>query len=69
MTTLNISLTPDFQTEINASGGVVNGGSTWAYAAVYRTRECRTRALPAWIDYSNTQRPHGALGHKTRQPP
>jgi transposase InsO family protein len=37
----------------------------WAYAATYRTSEHRTRALPAWIDYYNHQRPHGALGHKT----
>lgn len=36
----------------------------WAYAATYRTSEHRTRALPAWIDYYNHQRPHGALGHK-----
>jgi transposase InsO family protein len=37
----------------------------WAYAASYRTSEHRARALPAWIDYYNHQRPHGALGHKT----
>jgi transposase InsO family protein len=37
----------------------------WAYAATYRTSEHRARALPAWIDYYNHQRPHGALGHKT----
>jgi transposase InsO family protein len=37
----------------------------WAYAATYRTSEHRARALPAWIDYYNQQRPHGALGHKT----
>jgi transposase InsO family protein len=37
----------------------------WAYAATYRTSQHRTRALPAWIDYYNHQRPHGALGHKT----
>jgi transposase InsO family protein len=37
----------------------------WAYAATYRTSRHRARALPAWIDYYNTQRPHGALGHKT----
>jgi transposase InsO family protein len=36
----------------------------WAYAATYRTSDHRTRALPAWIDYYNHQRPHGALGHK-----
>jgi transposase InsO family protein len=37
----------------------------WAYAATYRTSNHRARALPAWIDYYNHQRPHGALGHKT----
>ena len=37
----------------------------WAYAASYRTSPHRARALPAWIDYYNHQRPHGALGHKT----
>jgi transposase InsO family protein len=37
----------------------------WAYAATYRTSQHRARALPAWIDYYNHQRPHGALGHKT----
>jgi transposase InsO family protein len=37
----------------------------WAYAATYKTSQHRARALPAWIDYYNHQRPHGALGHKT----
>jgi transposase InsO family protein len=37
----------------------------WAYAAVYRSSEHRTRAPPAWLRYYNNQRPHGALGHKT----
>ena len=37
----------------------------WAYAATYPTSTQRARALPAWIDYYNHQRPHGALGHKT----
>jgi transposase InsO family protein len=37
----------------------------WAYAASYHTSDHRTRALPAWLRYYNTQRPHGALGHKT----
>jgi transposase InsO family protein len=37
----------------------------WAYAATYRTSAHRARALPAWIDYYNHQRPHGALSHKT----
>jgi transposase InsO family protein len=37
----------------------------WVYAATYRSSQHRARALPAWIDYYNQQRPHGALGHKT----
>lgn len=37
----------------------------WAYAAVYRSSEHRRQALPAWLRYYNTRRPHGALGHKT----
>jgi transposase InsO family protein len=37
----------------------------WAYAATYRSSVHRQRALPAWVDYYNHQRPHGALGHKT----
>jgi transposase InsO family protein len=36
----------------------------WAYAASYPTSTHRLRALPAWIDYYNHQRPHGALGHR-----
>jgi transposase InsO family protein len=36
----------------------------WAYAATYRSSAHRTRALPAWVDYYNHQRPHSALGHK-----
>lgn len=38
----------------------------WAYPVTYRSSDQRARALPAWIDYYNHQRPHGALGH---QPP
>ena len=36
----------------------------WAYAATYPTSTDRQRALPAWINYYNHQRPHGALGHR-----
>jgi transposase InsO family protein len=36
----------------------------WAYAATYRSSAHRQRALPAWVDYYNNQRPHSALGHK-----
>ncbi len=38
----------------------------WARGAVYPTSADRTRALPAWLDYYNHQRPHGSLAH---QPP
>jgi transposase InsO family protein len=37
----------------------------WAYSVSYPSSEHRAQALPAWIDYYNHQRPHGALGHKT----
>jgi len=36
----------------------------WAYTASYPTSSHRLRALPAWINYYNHQRPHGALGHR-----
>jgi transposase InsO family protein len=38
----------------------------WAYGAIYNNSAQRTRALPAWLDFYNHQRPHGSLGH---QPP
>jgi transposase InsO family protein len=37
----------------------------WAYAAVYRNSDHRTLALAPWLDYYNSQRPHGALGKRT----
>lgn len=36
----------------------------WAYAARYPSSNKRLRALPAWVDYYNHQRPHGALSHR-----
>jgi hypothetical protein len=36
----------------------------WAYGAIYRDSAERNAALPAWIDFCNRQRPHGALSHK-----
>jgi len=36
----------------------------WAYGAVYQTSAQRRRALPAWLDFYNRRRPHGALGHQ-----
>lgn len=36
----------------------------WAYSAIYRDSRQRTAALPAWIDFYNRRRPHGALSHK-----
>ena len=38
----------------------------WAYAAVYRSSQERTRALDGWLWHYNHQRRHSALGH---QPP
>jgi transposase InsO family protein len=36
----------------------------WAYGAIYRTSAERRAALSGWIDWYNTRRPHGSLGHK-----
>ena len=36
----------------------------WAYGAIYRSSTERTAALPGWLDWYNTRRPHSALGHK-----
>jgi transposase InsO family protein len=36
----------------------------WAYAATYRSSAHRAQVLPRWLNYYNTQRPHGSLGHK-----
>ncbi len=38
----------------------------WAYGAIYRHSQERTRALAGWLDYYNHRRPHGSLSH---QPP
>ena len=34
----------------------------WAYVRLYRSNEERLRALPAWVDFYNSSRPHTALG-------
>jgi transposase InsO family protein len=36
----------------------------WAYGAIYRTSTERRVALSGWLDWYNTRRPHGSLGHK-----
>jgi len=36
----------------------------WAYGAIYRTSNERTRALDGWLWHYNHQRRHSALGHK-----
>lgn len=38
----------------------------WAYARIYRSNQERLRALPTWLDFYNSRRPHTALGG---QPP
>jgi transposase InsO family protein len=40
--------------------------NSWAYGAIYRTSQERTRALDGWLWHYNHRRPHSALGH---QPP
>ncbi len=42
---------------------LING---WAYGAIYRTSQERTRALDGWLWHYNHRRRHSALGH---QPP
>jgi len=42
---------------------LING---WAYGAIYRSSQERTRALDGWLHYYNHRRRHSALGH---QPP
>lgn len=37
----------------------------WAYHAAYRSSLERARALPEWLRYYNTERPHTALGFTT----
>jgi transposase InsO family protein len=36
----------------------------WAYGAIYRSSTERQVALPGWVDWYNTRRPHGSLSHK-----
>jgi transposase InsO family protein len=36
----------------------------WAYGAIYRHSEERTRALGGWLDFYNRHRPHGSLGRQ-----
>ncbi len=42
---------------------LING---WAYGAIYRSSQERTRALDGWLFHYNHHRRHSALGH---QPP
>ncbi|HKX45609.1 MAG TPA: IS481 family transposase [Planctomycetota bacterium] len=37
----------------------------WAYRRPYRTSNQRARALPSWLRYYNTERPHTALGFQS----
>lgn len=34
----------------------------WGYGVVYRSHHHRRRALPNWLDYYNTRRPHSSIG-------
>jgi transposase InsO family protein len=34
----------------------------WAYGLVYRSHRHRAAALPHWLEYYNTRRPHSSLG-------
>lgn len=35
----------------------------WAYGQAYTSSAWRTRALPRWLAYYNTRRPHGGIGY------
>ncbi len=37
----------------------------WAYGRAYRSSALRTSALPEWLRYYNTERPHRALGKQS----
>jgi transposase InsO family protein len=37
----------------------------WAYGAIYGSSAERAGALSGWLDFYNSKRPHGSLGHKT----
>ena len=36
----------------------------WAYGLAYRSHRQRNQALPHWLDYYNTRRPHSSLGDR-----
>jgi len=36
----------------------------WAYGLTYHTHRQRNQALPHWLDYYNTRRPHSSLGDR-----
>jgi transposase InsO family protein len=36
----------------------------WAYGAIYRSSSERRAALSGWLDFYNSRRPHGSLGHQ-----
>ena len=36
----------------------------WAYGAIYRNADERSRALAGWIDFYNRRRPHGSLSRQ-----
>jgi transposase InsO family protein len=36
----------------------------WAYGAIYRNSTERAAALSGWLDFYNSRRPHGSLGHQ-----
>jgi transposase InsO family protein len=36
----------------------------WAYGLTYRSHHHRRQALPDWLDYYNTRRPHSSIGDR-----
>jgi transposase InsO family protein len=41
----------------------------WAYSAIYRSSAERATAISSWLDFYNSRRPHGSLGHQAHAAP
>src|ERR1035437_4199366 len=56
--------TRPFRPQTNGKAERFNGTllTEWAYARLYVTNQPRLDAFPAWLDFYNSERPHGSLG-------
>ena len=57
-------LIPNYRPQVNGKVERFNRTmlTEWAYRRLYRSNEERLRALPPWLDFYNSKRPHTALG-------